>query len=136
MFKRNDYIIISLICFILGFAAVSQYYAGKNVDKLTQPETNEVMALEIGKVAKNNASLKLQVSELTNDYEDYKNSPENSSQSRSKIFEEISTLDSITGVSSVSGQGITLMVSSEMTTANIVDLVDALKKHWRPSRKY
>jgi uncharacterized protein YlxW (UPF0749 family) len=127
MFKKTDYIIIGVICFILGFAVISQYFASRNVAKLTQPETNEIMALEFERVAKNNASLKLQVSQLTKDYNDYKNSAQNSLESKTKINDEITGLNSINGVSSLSGQGVELSIEGPLSTANIVDLVDALK---------
>lgn len=127
MLKKTDYIIIGSICFILGFAFVSQYFAGKKVASLTQPETNGVMALEIEKVAKSNASLKLQVSELTGDYNDYLNSSDNNAESAKKVQEEIIRLDGANGTALLSGQGVQITISGEMPTANIIDLLDALK---------
>lgn len=127
MFKRNDYIIIALICFILGFAAISQYFAGKKVKSLTQPETNEVMAVEIEKVAKNNASLKLQVADLTKDYNDYNNSSRDKIESEKKTQNEIDRLNATIGSKALSGQGVKISINEVLSTANLVDLMDALK---------
>lgn len=127
MLKRSDYIILGLICFILGFVIISQYFASINVKKLLQPENNDVMALEIEKVAKSNAFLNGEVARLTKNYDDYKNSLGNSATSRQKMQEEISSLNAINGVTQLSGQGVVITAVGDLSTANLIDLVNALK---------
>lgn len=127
MLKRTDFIILGLICFILGFVVVSQYFASINVKKLLQPENNEVMALEIEKVAKSNATLNNEVANLTKDYDDYKNSVGDSESSKLKMKEEISSLDAVNGTVELSGQGVAITAAGELTDANLVDLINAIR---------
>ncbi|MFA7243775.1 MAG: DUF881 domain-containing protein [Patescibacteria group bacterium] len=127
MFKRSDYIIISAICFLLGFGIITQYFASKKVNVLTQPETNAVMALEIEQVAKNNASLKSQINELTNNYNNYLKTSDDKSETKKKLLGESKLLEEIVGISPSVGQGVMIAITGELTTANFVDLIDALK---------
>ena len=127
MLKRSDYIALGIVCFVLGFIAISQYYASKNVNKLLQPENNEVMALEIEKVAKSNALLNNEVARLTQDLDDYKNSAGNLENSKQKMAEEMLDLSGQNGEIGLTGQGVVVQVSGNISTANLVDLINALK---------
>lgn len=127
MFKRTDYIIISIICFFLGIFLISQFYAGREYKKVIQPENNAVLALEVAKLTKSNASLRGEAQNLTSDLEVYKNSTE----SRQKSFDQYSIdserLDNINGTTTKTGQGVEIVINGKLTTPQLVDLVNAIK---------
>jgi len=127
MFKRGDYILIFIICFLLGIVIISQFYAGKKYRSLTQPENNQVLALEVAKLTKSNADLRLEINNLTESYNTYKNS----SESRRKLYNKY-LLDSeryglINGELPKTGQGIIIKINGRLITPQIVDLVNAVK---------
>ena len=74
MFKKNDYVIISVICFFFGIFIYMQYRGANEYSQVTQPETNAILALEVSKLTKTNADLRQEVKKLTADLDTYKNS--------------------------------------------------------------
>ncbi|MCL5411030.1 MAG: DUF881 domain-containing protein [Patescibacteria group bacterium] len=127
MFKKNDYIIISIICFFLGIFLISQFYSGKEYKKIIQPENNAVLALEVAKLTKSNADLRNEVQNLTSDLESYKNSTESRQKSFDQYLVDTERLDSINSTSSKTGQGVVIQIKGNLSTAQIVDLVNAIK---------
>jgi len=127
MFKKSDYIIISIICFFLGIFLISQFYSGKEYQKIIQPENNAVLALEVAKLTKSNADLRSEVQDLTLDLETYKSS----SESRQKSFDQYQIdserFDNINGSTSMTGQGVVMQIRGKLTTPQIVDLINAIK---------
>jgi len=127
MFKKNDYIIISVICFFLGIFIIIQFFSSKEYKKVVQPENNDVLALEVAKLTKSNADLRREVVDLTNDMETYRSSTESRKSSYNKFTSDSERLDIINGVKPKSGQGITIYVNGTLATAQIVDLINAIK---------
>lgn len=127
MFKKSDYIIISIICFFLGVFIISQYYAGKEYNKLTQPENNEVLAVEVAKLTKANANLRREAQDLTINLDSYKNTSESSKKIYDQYLSDSKRLDTINGVSKVSGQGVVINVDGKLSTPEIVDIVNAIR---------
>ena len=127
MFKKSDYIIISIICFFLGVFSISQYYSAKEYNKLIQPENNEVLAIEVAKLTKTNANLRSEVLELTHDLNVYRESSESRKKSYEKYLTDIERLDVINGEKLKSGQGIIIQISGNLTTPQMVDLINAMK---------
>jgi len=123
MFKRLDYIIIGITCFLLGIFLVSQYLAGKQIKKIIQPENTEVLALEVAKLTKNNADLRHQITTLTSDLDKYQNSKEVAQ----KVKNELSTLQLVNGEVSTFGQGVVMRIDKPLSQTQIVDLVNALR---------
>lgn len=126
MFKKTDYIILSIICFFLGIFIVSQFYAGKEYQKVIQPESNSVLALEVTKLTKANAELRREVSDLTHDLESYKNSSESRQKSYDQYISDVSRFDIING-GKQEGQGIIVNINGSLSTPQLVDLVNAIK---------
>lgn len=127
MLKKSDYIIISIICIFLGIAIVSQFYSSKNFRTLYSTENNDVMALEIEKIAKTNDDLKTQVVKLTKDYDSYQSASSDKSLLFSKFKTESEELDRVNGVTVESGQGVVIDVKGNLETAQIVDIINAIK---------
>jgi len=127
MLRKNDYIIIALIAFFVGVISISQYYSVKKTTRVSQPENNDVMALEIEKIAKTNAGLKIQINNLSKEYDDYTSLANNKNELFSKFQAESKMLDEINGVLPMSGQGITITISGNLNTAQLVDTINALR---------
>lgn len=126
MFKRADYIIISITCCVLGIALMSQFYSSKSSKNLLQPENNDVLAVEIEKLAKSNSAMKVKITELTGDYNDYVINA-TSQNNYTKYLAETNNYDEINGVSELSGQGVEINIDGNLSTAQLVDLINAIK---------
>ena len=100
MFKKTDYVIISIICFFLGIFLISQFYSEKAYEKIIQPENNAVLALEVAKLTKSNADLRFEVQNLTLDLDTYKNSTESRQKSFDQYLIDSERFDNINGLSS------------------------------------
>ncbi len=127
MFKKTDYVIISIICFFLGIFLISQFYSEKAYEKIIQPENNAVLALEVAKLTKSNADLRFEVQNLTLDLDTYKNSTESRQKSFDQYLIDSERFDNINGLSSKTGQGVVIQIRGKLTTPQIVDLINAIK---------
>jgi len=127
MLKKTDYIILALICFFFGIFLVSQFFSSGNLKKISQPQNNEVIALEVAKLTKGNADLRFEVEGLTKDLEVYRNSSENKKSANQQYLNDIEKYDIINGSKAVSGQGVVIKVSGNLITPQLVDLINAIK---------
>lgn len=127
MFKKSDKIIISIICFFLGIFLISQFYSAKEYKKVIQPENNEVLAIEVAKLTKANADLRRQVVDLTSDLDDYRTSSESRQDTYNKYLADSEKFDVINGEKAKSGQGIVIQISGNLSTPQIIDLINAIK---------
>ncbi|MEK7096656.1 MAG: DUF881 domain-containing protein [Patescibacteria group bacterium] len=127
MLKRTDYIIITIICFFLGIFLVSQYVSGKEYIRTIQPENNAVIALEVAKMTKTNSNLRREVADLTDTLNTYNNSELSTKEAYDNYQKEIGRLNIINGETEKTGQGITIAIDGVLETAQVVDLVNALK---------
>lgn len=127
MFMKVDYIIITIIGFFLGIFLVSQYISGKEFNKVVQPENSSVIALEVAKMTKTNADLRREAQNLTGDLNTYQNSNQSSIDAYQKYQQDVARLRVINGEETKTGQGIVITINGSLDTAQIVDLVNALK---------
>ena len=127
MFKKNDYILLSIICFFLGIFLVSQFFAAKEVVRVTQPENNAVLALEVSKLTKSNADLRAEVKDLTRNLDTYTSKGASSQSAYAQYLSDSERLDIINGAKETSGQGVVVTVDGVLTTPQIVDMVNAIK---------
>lgn len=126
-FKKTDYIIISIICFFLGIFLMTQYYTGREYLKVVQPENNASLALEVAKLTKSNADLRVDVKKLTADLETYKDSSNSSHQFYEKFLSDKERFSHIIGESQRSGQGVKISILGKLETYELVDLINAIK---------
>lgn len=124
-FRIKDVVILTLAALFLGVFMALQFSIIKPSSGNFQ--STEVMAVEIEKLAKNNAVLKSQVTDLTKKYQSYKESLGNQSQLDEQINKESRELEIINSVAAVTGQGVVIEISGRMSEAQIVDLVNAIK---------
>lgn len=127
IFKNRDFILISIICILLGVFIVSQYYAGKEYKKVVAPENNAVLAVEVAKQTKNNADLRLQVKKMTSELDTYKNSTESTKNLYNKYLEDIKKYDQINGIAEKEGQGVIIKINGRLRVTQIIDLINAIK---------
>lgn len=127
IFRRNDYVVISIACFFLGIFIVAQIYASKNYEKVIQPENNEVLALEVARLTKSNADLREEVTKLTFNLDTYKNSTESNQKILDKYNSDTNLYDTLNGDTQLKGQGVTVHVVGKLTIAQVVDLINAIK---------
>jgi uncharacterized protein YlxW (UPF0749 family) len=106
---------------------VSQYYSGKEYVKLSQPENNAVLAIEVAKLTKGNAGLRTEVEKLTSDLASYRNSSESSKKAYDQYLSDQERFGVINGTKSISGQGVIINVDGALVTPQVVDLVNAIK---------
>ena len=127
MFKKNDYIVISIICFFLGIFVVSQIMATKKYKTLIQPENNEVLAIEVGKQTKVNSELRSEVKDLTAKLDTYKNSTESSQKAVELYKSDLGRLSIINGEVDKSGQGVVIAIAGKLGVPQVVDLINAIR---------
>jgi len=127
IFKKSDYIIFSIICFFLGLIIVSQFLSTNKYNYVIQPENNAVLALEVSKQTKVNADLRREVQDLTTVLEEYKNSAESNQKTNSLYLKDMERLAFINGEKSKIGQGVIVTINGDLSTAQLVDLVNAIK---------
>lgn len=127
MTKRNDNIILAMIGFFLGILFITQYYSAAGLKKVTQPENNEVIALEVAKLTKTNADLRSEVKDLTQNLDAYRSGSATAQEAFDQYQADIVRLNTINGASTVSGQGVIINADGVMFTPQVVDLVNAIK---------
>lgn len=127
MFKKTDKIILATIGFFLGIFIVTQFYSTKAIKKVTQPENNEVIVLEVAKLSKTNADLRNEVKALTTSLDSYNNSSQTAQDALFQYQSDIIRYDNINSAKSISGQGVLITVDDMTLTPQIVDLVNAIK---------
>jgi uncharacterized protein YlxW (UPF0749 family) len=127
VFKKKDYVIISIICLFLGIFLVSQFYSSSEYKKVIQPENSETLALEVAKLTKTNSDLRQEVKSLTSTLDSYKDTSESGKKLYEKYLSDKELYDIINGNAPKTGQGVSVMVTGSLGTAQIVDLVNAIK---------
>ncbi len=127
MFKKIDYIIIFFCCTFLGIFIISQVYARKEVKKVIQPENNEVLAIEVSKLTRSNADLRIEVRELTDNLDNYRKTSQSAQNSYSQYLNDEMRLDLINGQVPSSGQGIVMSVHGQLVLPQMVDLLNAIR---------
>lgn len=127
MFKRTDYIILSIICLFLGIFLISQFYSVKEYKKVIQPENNAVLALEVSRLTKSNADLRREVQDLTMNLETYKSTSESGKKTYDQYLVDSERFDIINAVKPKTGQGVTINIDGKLSTPQVVDLINALK---------
>lgn len=127
IFRKADKIILATIGFFLGIFAVTQFYSTQAIKKVAQPENNEVLVLEVAKLARTNADLRSEVKNLTVSLDGYNNSSQTAQEAMQQYQSDIIRYDNINSAKSISGQGVVITVDDMLLTPQIVDLVNAIK---------
>jgi len=127
MMKRADNLVLAIVGLFLGIFIITQYYSGLNLKKVSQPENNEILALEVGKLTKTNADLRAEVKDLTGNLDTYRSSSESTKTAYDQYLSDVSRLDIINGEKATLGQGVLVRVEGSLVTPQLVDLINAIK---------
>lgn len=127
MFKKSDLIIFAVIAAALGFFVVRQYFASKEASILTQPENNQVIALEVARLTKGNSELRQGVIDLEDRINSYQKSVSDSSSSADTINRDLKHYQETNGMLPVSGRGIILKINKHITQPQEVDLANTIR---------
>lgn len=123
--RKKDILILTIAAVFLGVFIAMQYALIK--PSRGSSESSESMAVEIEHLAKNNADIKNQVTDLTKKYQTYKDSLTNKAALDEQIAKESQSLAIVNATSAISGQGIEIIFSGKLAEAQMVDLVNAIK---------
>lgn len=123
----NKTIIFSVICAVLGFLAIRQFYLQEQVKKFTQPETGNSLALEVAEFIKTNDKLRKQVGKLTDQKSKMDQSTANSIVSNETLQENLQNYKIILGLADVEGPGIEITFNDKIDSTQLVDLINAIK---------
>lgn len=123
--QRIIYLILAFA--VLGFILTRQFYLQEKVKKITQPEQEKELALEVSQLIKSNKELQKQLAKLNTQYETLHQKTQNRQNAESSLRNSINEYQIITGAIPVEGPGIILETAEDLSTTQITDLVNALK---------
>lgn len=127
MFKKRDIIIFAIIAALFGFFLVRQFYASREAFKLTQPETNQVIALEVANLTKTNTELRQEVFDLDARINNYKKSLNDQVTSDETISRDLQYYREINGSVPITGKGVILKINQNLTQPQQVDLANTIR---------
>lgn len=125
--KKRDLIIFTVLGVAFGFFLIRQYYAGREVRKLTQPENNQVLALEVAKLTKSNAELRQEVLTLDAKVNDYSQSLTDQTTANETLGLDLKRYQQINGYLPVVGRGVVLNINHTLTQPQLVDLINTIR---------
>lgn len=123
--RRKDIIILTIAAVFLGIFIALQYSIIK--PSKSNYESSDTMAVEIERLAKNNADMKNQLTDLTKKYQSYKESLNNQSGLETQISKDLKELEIINASTEINGQGVEIDIDGKMVEAQIIDLINAIK---------
>lgn len=127
MFQKKDFIIIALVCFILGFLLVRQLYLSTETQRIKKGEEEQLLALEISRLIKANTDLRLEIQELATTAEKYRRSLEDKKSATEEVSKNLEKYKIIAGVTRIEGPGVEIKIENDMAKEQMVDLVNALR---------
>lgn len=127
MFNKKDIIIISSICLVLGFIVVRQFYLQQKVNKVSQPEEGNAIAMEVAELIKNNDELQAEIDDLTGQKDILFSSAANQQAANETIEKNLDKYRIILGQTKVEGTGVEIIFDDKVDSTQIIDLINALK---------
>ena len=120
-------IYVLLACALLGFILARQFYLHEEVKRVTQPENEKELALEVSQLIKSNKDLQQELDQLNNQYGALHQTTINRQAAQTSLKNSIDEYQIILGTIAIKGQGIILETNEELTLTQITDLVNALR---------
>lgn len=127
MVKKRDLIIFTIIGVVFGFFLIRQFYASREVRRLTQPENSEVLALDVARLTKSNAELRQEVLTLDSQINNYNKSMTDQSTASETLDRDSRRYQQINGFLAISGRGIILRIDQSLTQPQLVDLANTIR---------
>jgi len=127
MFQKKDYILLGIICLLLGFFIIQQFYLHKKITGVSQPENESNLAIEVSELFKTNNLLKQEVDDLSIQHEKLSQSAQNAKSANDALEEDLTKYQVILGLKNVTGQGIDINFNDKVSSTQMVDLINAIK---------
>ncbi len=126
-FKKRDLVIFAVLGLVFGFFIVRQFYAGREVRILIQPENNQILALEVAKLTKSNTELRQEVLSLDAQVNNYSQSLTNQTTANQTLNNDLNRYQTINGFLPVTGRGLVLKINQTLTQPQLVDLANTIR---------
>jgi len=127
IFQKKDFIIIAIICYFLGFLLIRQLYFSDETQRIKKGEEEQLLALEISRLIRANADLRLEIQELSATAEKYRRSLEDKKSASEEVSKNLEKYKIIAGTTRIYGSGVEVKIDSDVTKEQMVDLVNSLK---------
>ncbi len=120
-------IYVLLACTLMGFFLTRQFYLQEKVKKVTQPEREKELALEVSQLIKSNKELQQQLAKLNAQYDTLHQKTQNRQNAKNSLKASIDEYQIIVGSMAVKGPGIVLEANEDLSLTQMTDLINALK---------
>ncbi|OQB06068.1 MAG: hypothetical protein BWY19_00497 [bacterium ADurb.Bin212] len=123
--RKKDWLILGFAALILGLAMAMHY--SSLVRPNGTPSDDQTLAVEIEKMVKVNTDLKNQVSLMSKNNQNYKDSLNDQNLLDAQIQSELRDLKIINAVSAINGSGVEIVLKGRVLEAQLIDLINAIK---------
>jgi uncharacterized protein YlxW (UPF0749 family) len=127
MFRKRDIYIFTIISILVGFFIVRQYQASREVKILSQPENNQVIALEVAKLTKVNAELRREIIDSEGRVNNYQKSVGDWKTKKETLDHDLKLYEQINGLLPISGRGIILDIGYKLDQPQEVDIANTIR---------
>jgi uncharacterized protein YlxW (UPF0749 family) len=125
--ERKNIILLTVACVILGFILSRQFFLHNEVKRLSGPEEEQELSIQVARTIKNNKELTLERDKLAQQYELLQKASSDRKSAQQSLENSIDQYELILGYQSVKGAGVTIRFSDSLATTQITDLVNALR---------
>ncbi len=122
----NKQWVIGLVSVFLGVLMVWQFNSRYQILNAQQPETQEVIAVEVARLTNANADLRKELADVSKQELDLARALTDKNAAEESLQAKQEQSDIISGVVAVSGSGIKLTINDELNVPQLVDVANAL----------
>jgi len=115
-----------LVCLALGILIVWQINSRSAILNAQQPESQEVIAIEVARLTNANADLRRELADLSQQELSLARAITDKSQAEESLQVKQEQADILSGAVAVSGPGIRLVIQDELNVPQLVDVINAL----------
>lgn len=117
---------VAIAALIMGTLGYWQFDLNRRIGQVTAPESQEILAIEVGRLITANDDLRQQLSSLTQREFTLASALTNRQAAEKSLTEQRRQADILNGSTLVTGQGIRITVGQSLTISQQVDLLNAL----------
>jgi uncharacterized protein YlxW (UPF0749 family) len=123
--RKKDWLILGFAAIILGLAMAMHYSSLAKPSGATSDD--QTLAVEIEKMVKVNTDLKNQVSLMSKNNQNYKDSLNDQNLLDAQIQSELKDLRIINAITDINGSGVEIVLRGRVLEAQLIDLINAIK---------
>ncbi len=120
-------LITFVIAIVAGFLIVGQLFSTDKVKEITDPDQQKNLGLEVSILAESNMSLRQEVSKLEQKQRDYQEALQYRLPGTDVLESSLAQYQKISGLESVSGPGVSLVVEGPVLDVQLLDLLNTLR---------